>query len=134
LAAIDTNSPCCALVTGAVGGLGCEVSRQLLGRGCAVVICDIDAQGLAGTEQLLLTQGREVECIVCDLTDEGAPQAAEERARTRQAKPRAIVLRTLPGRGVRRIETSEKSYFFRVNSDQWDDIISEFEYSLEVAA
>ncbi|KXU34443.1 short-chain dehydrogenase [Cephaloticoccus capnophilus] len=69
-----------ALVTGAAGGLGREVSRQLLERGCAVAICDIDAKGLADTEQLLLKQGGEVECIVCDLTTEDAPQAAVERA------------------------------------------------------
>jgi len=67
------------LVTGAAGGLGREVSRQLSARGCAVAICDIDAQGLADTEQLLLEQGGEVERIVCDLTAEDAPQAAVDR-------------------------------------------------------
>jgi len=69
-----------ALVTGAAGGLGREVSRQLLARGCAVAICDIDAQGLAETEQLISPRGGQVECIVCDLTAESAPQAAVERA------------------------------------------------------
>ena len=40
---------------------------------------------------------------------------ADADARTRNGKPKAIVLRTLPGKGVPRIETSEKSHFFRVD-------------------
>jgi len=79
LTAIDTHSPCRVLVTGAASGLGREVSRQLLARGCALAVCDIDAQGLAETEQLLSVHGGEIECIVCDLAAEGAPQAAVER-------------------------------------------------------
>lgn len=51
-------------------------------------------------------------------------------ARQRNGRPKAIVLRTLPGKGVRRIEQSEKSHFFRVEIDQWDGIIDEFEQSV----
>jgi len=51
-------------------------------------------------------------------------------ARQRNGKPKAIVLRTLPGKGVRRIEQSEKSHFFRVDVSQWDAIIDEFEHSV----
>jgi len=75
----DINHLPRALVTGAAGGLGREVSRQLSARGCAVAICDIDARGLAETARLLLEHGGEVESIVCDLTAEDAPQAAVER-------------------------------------------------------
>src|SRR6478752_2884386 len=45
-------------------------------------------------------------------------------ARTRAGKPKAIVLRTLPGKGVKRIEESEKSHFFRVDVADWDGIIA----------
>jgi len=55
----------------------------LSARGCAVAICDIDAQGLAETAQLLSESGGEVESIVCDLTAENAPQAAVERVAAR---------------------------------------------------
>ena len=37
------------------------------------------------------------------------------------------MLRTLPGKGVPRIESSEKSHFFRVDVGEWDGIIAEFE-------
>lgn len=52
------------------------------------------------------------------------------KARQRNGKPKAIVLRTLPGKGVPRIEQSEKSHFFRVDVGQWDSIIDEFEQSV----
>ena len=51
-------------------------------------------------------------------------------SRLRNGKPKAIVLRTLPGKGVSRIESSEKSHFFRVDVSQWDAIIAEFEQSV----
>lgn len=51
------------------------------------------------------------------------------RTRGRNGKPKAIVLRTLPGKGVPRIEASERSHFFRVDMAEWDGIIAEFEAS-----
>ena len=51
-------------------------------------------------------------------------------ARQRNGKPKAIVLRTLPGKGVPRIESSEKSHFFRIDVAQWDGIIAEFDKSV----
>ena len=64
--------------------------------------------------------GNDIEAVITALAN----------ARQRDGKPKAIVLRTLPGKGVRRIETSEKSHFFRVDVSQWDSIIDEFEKSL----
>ena len=59
--------------------------------------------------------------------------AALAAARNRNGKPKAIVLRTLPGKGVRRIEESEKSHFFRVDVSQWAEIIADFEQSVGAA-
>jgi transketolase len=67
--------------------------------------------------------GNDIEAIVAALT----------AARSADGRPKAIVLRTLPGKGVKRIEESEKSHFFRVEIAQWDGIIAEFEKSLETA-
>ena len=55
-------------------------------------------------------------------------------ARERNGQPKAIVLRTLPGKGVPRIEESEKSHFFRIDVAQWDGIIAEFEKTAGAAS
>src|SRR4051812_1395564 len=65
-----------------------------------------------------------------DGNDMVALVAALTGARARNGKPKAIVLRTLPGKGVPRIETSEKSHFFRIDVAQWDGITAEFETSV----
>ncbi|MDC9826337.1 transketolase [Devosia sp. ZB163] len=70
------------------------------------------------------------ETFEIDGNDMDAVVATLATARQRNGKPKAIVLRTLPGKGVRRIEESEKSHFFRVDVGQWDSIIDEFEQSV----
>jgi transketolase len=67
------------------------------------------------------------ETFEVDGNDMKAVIGALTNARNRNCKPKAIVLRTLPGKGVPRIETSEKSHFFRIDVAQWDGIIAEFE-------
>ena len=70
--------------------------------------------------QTLEIDGNDMTALVGALAD----------ARERNGKPKAIVLRTLPGKGVPRIESSEKSHFFRIDVAQWDSIIAEFEKSM----
>jgi transketolase len=41
-------------------------------------------------------------------------------ARERKCKPKAIVLRTTPGRGVRTLESRERAHFIRVDPSEWD--------------
>ncbi|MBM2712683.1 transketolase [Mesorhizobium caraganae] len=68
-----------------------------------------------------------------DGNDMTAVVGALAGARQRNGKPKAIVLRTLPGKGVPRIESSEKSHFFRIDVAQWDGIIAEFEKGVGAA-
>lgn len=77
----------------------------------------VDAKWRAFGWETIEIDGNDMEAIVDALV----------RARVRNGKPKAIVLRTLPGKGVPRIEQSEKSHFFRVDVSQWDGIIGEFE-------
>lgn len=70
------------------------------------------------------------ETFEIDGNDMDAVVGTLANARQRNGRPKAIVLRTLPGKGVRRIEESEKSHFFRVDVGQWDSIINEFEQSV----
>lgn len=48
-------------------------------------------------------------------------------ARARAGKPKAIVLRTLPGKGVPALESREKAHFVRVEPGEWDALMAEFE-------
>ncbi|MEO6013527.1 MAG: transketolase [Devosia sp.] len=70
------------------------------------------------------------ETLEIDGNDMEAITAALTTSRGRNRRPKAIILRTLPGKGVKRIEGSEKSHFFRVDISEWDSIIDEFEQSL----
>jgi len=65
-----------ALVTGAAGGLGREVTIQLAARGCAVGIVDVNRAGTVETAQMARSRGAQIEEIVTDLTADGAPEAA----------------------------------------------------------
>jgi transketolase len=66
-----------------------------------------------------------------DGNDMAAIVGALMLARPANGRPKAIVLRTLPGKGVPRIEASEKAHFFRVDIGAWDGIIEEFEDRVE---
>jgi transketolase len=48
-------------------------------------------------------------------------------ARSRNGRPKAIVLRTLPGKGVPTLERREKAHFVRVEPDEWDSLTQELE-------
>ena len=68
-----------------------------------------------------------------DGNDIGAIVAALNRARSRTGRPKAIVLRTLPGKGVPTLEIREKAHFVRVDPSEWDALIAELEQSTESA-
>ena len=68
-----------------------------------------------------------------DGNDIAAIVAALDRARSCNGRPKAIVLRTLPGKGVPTLETREKAHFVRVDPAEWDSLIAELERSTESA-
>ena len=53
--------------------------------------------------------------------------AALHDARRHNGRPKAIVLRTLPGRGIATLERREKSHFVRVEPHEWASFENELE-------
>ena len=62
-----------------------------------------------------------------DGNDIAAVVEALRVARTQEGRPKAIVLRTLPGKGVPTLEQREKAHFVRVDPGEWDALLAEFE-------
>src|SRR6185503_430999 len=62
-----------------------------------------------------------------DGNDMSAIVDALRSARTTAGHPHAIVLRTLPGKGVPALERREKAHFVRVEPGEWDDLGAELE-------
>lgn len=63
------------LITGAASGFGAGAAAGFAGEGARLVLCDIDAAGLASVAEGLRAQGREVLAQVVDVTQEA--QVAE---------------------------------------------------------
>ncbi|MGW1059827.1 SDR family NAD(P)-dependent oxidoreductase [Micromonospora rubida] len=57
-----------AVVTGAGSGIGQAVARQLAVEGATVVGCDVDAEGLAATAELVEEGGQPGTMVVADIT------------------------------------------------------------------
>jgi transketolase len=68
-----------------------------------------------------------------DGNDLAAIVDALNAARLRSGRPKAIVLRTLPGKGVPTIESREKAHFVRIDPGEWDALVTEFESLAEMA-
>ena len=62
-----------------------------------------------------------------DGNDLNAVLAALARARDSSGKPDAIVLRTMPGKGVPTLMAREKAHFVRVEPDEWDALVGELD-------
>jgi short-subunit dehydrogenase len=61
-----------AVITGAAGGIGRAIAVSLAGRGCNLVLTDIDEAGLAGTADLVRGNGVNVSQYRLDVADRAA--------------------------------------------------------------
>ncbi|MGY1672677.1 SDR family NAD(P)-dependent oxidoreductase [Geodermatophilus sp. SYSU D00710] len=68
-----------ALVTGAASGIGRASAVAFAQAGAAVALLDVDADGLAGTADLVRSAGAEAEVVVADVTDLAAVTRAVDR-------------------------------------------------------
>jgi transketolase len=67
------------------------------------------------------------EAVEIDGNDMQALVTALANARTPNGKPKAIVLRTIPGKGVPTLERRDRAHFVRVANDEWDELKAELE-------
>jgi transketolase len=65
--------------------------------------------------------------VEVDGNDVEAVGDALRRSRERNGRPKAIVLRTLPGKGVATLERREKAHFMRVEPHEWAQFHRELE-------
>ena len=61
-----------AVITGAAGGIGRAIAVSLARRGCNLALADVDEAGIAGTEDLVQTQGVRVTGYLLDVADRAA--------------------------------------------------------------
>lgn len=62
-----------------------------------------------------------------DGNDMSSILSALQAARERSGRPHAIVLRTIPGRGIRTLEQRERAHFVRIDPGEWDSLARELE-------
>jgi transketolase len=62
-----------------------------------------------------------------DGNDMAALTAALGKCREPNGKPKAIVLRTIPGFGIPTLMARDRAHFVRVANDEWDSLIAELE-------
>ncbi len=69
-----------AVVTGAAGGLGAKIAQGMAEAGAAVVIGDIDTDGLTQTATAILAAGSETHACECDVRDPSQARGLIEQA------------------------------------------------------
>jgi NAD(P)-dependent dehydrogenase (short-subunit alcohol dehydrogenase family) len=67
-----------AIVTGAAGGIGRAVSREMAVQGAQVVLCDMNAEPLAAVAREFSAAGLSVSAFACDITTVEGNQALVE--------------------------------------------------------
>jgi transketolase len=67
--------------------------------------------------------------VEVDGNDMGQLVNALHYCRTRNGRPKAVVLRTRPGSGVPALEARERAHFLRIEPGEWSTLIAEFEAS-----
>ena len=67
-----------------------------------------------------------------DGNDMAALMAALARARGHDGRPKAIVLRTTPGKGIPTLENRERKHFLRVNDNEWAALSAELDANANV--
>lgn len=102
-----------ALVTGASGGIGAAIARQLHAQGARVVVSGTRAEAL---EQLQHELGDGVYVAVCNLADRDSVDALAKNAEAAIGAPVDILVNNA---GITR-----DNLFMRMKDDEWDQVIA----------
>lgn len=105
------------VVTGAAGGIGAEISRQLLAVGARVAMLDREASLLTQALHSLQAPAGQVQCIACDVTDQTSLVAAAERVQASWGPCEVLVNNAgaLYADAVMDIELSKWNHLLSVN-------------------
>ncbi len=107
-----------ALVTGAAGGIGAAICRQLAGQGLAVLMLDRDEAALATAAERVQTAGGRAEMLAVDVTAPGAATAAMARVQALGGRLDALV-NVAGGSGHRPVRTIEE-----LDDALWEQVIA----------
>jgi len=99
------------------------------------LVCWIDCNGIQADGPIVVpiepVAGRFAafgwDTMEIDGNDLGQLLAAFEWSRARAGKPKAVVLRTRPGCGIRRVEQRDRAHFVRIDAEEWDELAHELE-------
>jgi 3-oxoacyl-[acyl-carrier protein] reductase len=102
-----------ALVTGAGGGIGGAVARQLRKQGATVVLVDMKPEGI---EALKAGLGERAYAIVCNVTDAAAVEALPKQAEDFAGSPVDILVNNA---GITR-----DNLLMRMKDEEWDMVLA----------
>lgn len=103
-----------AIVTGAASGIGRAIALRLSGRGAVVGLLDLDEDGLRETRTMIVDQGGEADCLVCNVTKSDNVK----RAVTGFVSSRGGLDTIVTAAGVAR-----EGYLHDITEDVWDLVI-----------
>ena len=80
-----------SVITGAASGIGRALAVELADRGSDLALCDVDAEGLEQTVEMVSRRGRKVTSSIVDVADRAAVYGLAERTLAEHGKVDAII-------------------------------------------
>jgi NAD(P)-dependent dehydrogenase (short-subunit alcohol dehydrogenase family) len=113
---LQLNGKVC-VVTGAAGGIGAEIARELASVGARVALLDRDEKGAVAAAAAIAETGARTIAIGCDITDRSSVDAAAERVQNELGRCDVLVnnAATLYAEALMKIELAKWNQLMAVN-------------------